>query len=226
MKEEALLKSLEESITAIDEEQVMGFVKQALTAGIDPYLITGALEGGMRVIGDRFASGRCFIPELILAGKVFDKVMGRIEPLVREGGKEVKKEEVRIVVGTVNGDLHDLGLKLVSMAMSVNGFDVVNLGKDVPVETFIAGVKELKPHILGLSALLTTTLSQQEAVIEALKQHDLRDKVKVMIGGAPVTQDWADSIGADAVGFDAIDAVEKARKLIEGAADEIGTQAL
>ena len=223
MKEEPLLKSLKESIIAINEEQVMGFVKQALSDRIDPYVITGALEGGMRVIGDRFSSGQCFIPELILAGKIFNKVMGRIEPLIKERGKDVKKEKVRVVVGTVNGDLHDLGLKLVSMAMSVNGFDVINLGKDIPVQTFITRVKELKPHILGLSALLTTTLSQQEAVIDALKQYDLRDKVKVMIGGAPVTQDWADSIGADAVGFDAIDAVEKARKLMEGTANEIRT---
>ena len=121
-----------------------------------------------------------------------------------------------MVAGTVKGDLHDIGLKLVCLVLYIDGFEVINLGINVPTETFIDKVKELKPQILGLSALLTNTLLEQEEIIEALKSHGLRDQVKVMIGGAPVTQEWCDSIGADAVGFDAIDALEKARRLLGG----------
>jgi 5-methyltetrahydrofolate--homocysteine methyltransferase len=207
-----ILTSLQEAMIDLNESKAIDLARQSLSKKIEPHEITNALSEGLKIIGDRFAVGTCFIPELIKSGKIFEKIVALLEPELK--GKQVRDYKGKVVVGTVKGDLHDLGLKLVSMTLSIDGFDVTNLGKDVAVETFIQKVKELNPRILGLSALLTTTLNVQRDVIEALKNHKLRDGVKVMIGGAPVTQEWSDAIGADCVGFDAIDAVEKARTLI------------
>ena len=212
MSEKNIVKLLQQSMIELDEKRALGLTQQALSENIDPISITDSLSDGMKIIGENFASGNCFIPELIQSGQIFEKIMTLIEPMLKD--KASRKSKGLIVVGTVKGDLHDLGLKLVSLTLSMEGFDVLNLGKDVPTETFIDKVNELNPKILGLSALLTTTLNEQKEVIEALKAQNLRKKVKVMIGGAPVTQNWADSIGADCVGFDAIDAVEKARTLV------------
>lgn len=212
MSEKNIVKLLQQSMIELDEEKALELTQQALSENIDPLSITDSLSEGLHIIGEKFASGNCFIPELIQSGQIFKKIMTLIEPMLK--GKEARKSKGLIVVGTVKGDLHDLGLKLVSLTLSIEGFDVLNLGKDVPAETFIDKVNELNPTILGLSALLTTTLNEQKEVIEALKAQNLREKVKVMIGGAPVTQNWADSIGADCVGFDAVDAVEKARALV------------
>jgi 5-methyltetrahydrofolate--homocysteine methyltransferase len=212
MNKKDILTSLQEAMIDLDESKAMDLARQALSNKIEPYEITNTLSGGLKIIGDQFAVGTCFIPELIKSGKIFEKIVALLEP--ESKGKQVRDYKGKVVVGTVKGDLHDLGLKLVSMTLSIDGFDVTNLGKDVSVEVFIEKVKELNPNILGLSALLTTTLNVQRDVIQALQKHKLRDKVKVMIGGAPVTQEWSDAIGADCVGFDAIDAVEKARTLI------------
>jgi len=212
MSEKEVLTSLQEAMIDLNESKAMDLARQALSNKIEPYEITNTLSAGLKIIGDQFAVGACFIPELIKSGKIFEKIVALLEPELK--GKPAREFKGKVVVGTVKGDLHDLGLKLVSMTLSIDGFDVTNLGKDVSVEIFIEKVKELNPTILGLSALLTTTLNVQRDVIEALQKHKLRDKVKVMIGGAPVTQEWSDSIGADCVGFDAIDAVEKARTLI------------
>jgi corrinoid protein of di/trimethylamine methyltransferase len=212
VNEEELLDVIYESMIAFDQDKLLDLVKQALSREIDAHRITHSLSKALEVIGDKYAQGECFIPELIFSGEIFHSAMEILEPEVQGKGKQEKLG--KIVLGTVQGDLHDLGLKLVSLTLSINGFDVFNLGRDVPVETFLATVKSLKPQILGLSALLTTTLNQQREAIEALKHHHLRDQVKVMIGGAPVTQEWAEAIGADAVGFDAIDALKKAKQLI------------
>ncbi len=212
MSETNILESLQELMIELNEEKVINLVEQALADKLDPFSLIDSLSAALNTIGERFSEGNCFIPELIKSGQIFEKTMAIVEPELK--GKKARESKGLVIVGTVKGDLHDLGLKLVSLTLSIAGFEIINLGKDIPTETFIDKVKELNPQILGLSALLTTTLEQQNEVIKALKDQNLRDNVKVMIGGAPVTQNWADSIGADCVGFDAIDALEKARTLI------------
>lgn len=212
MAEDTILLSLEESMIALQREYTLELAQQALAQEVAPFSIMERLASGMKRIGKKFAKGECFIPELILCGRIFQQVMGLLEPVMQE--ERVAQARGKVVLGTVKGDLHDLGLKLVELTLSADGFDVVDLGRDVPVATFVDKVRELRPHILGLSALLTTTLHQQQEVIESLQANNLRGQLKVMIGGAPVTQDWADTIGADAVGFDAIDALDKANGLL------------
>ena len=212
MNKEEFLKSLEKSMMELNEDDVIILVKKAISNKIDPYALTASMANAMEAVGEKYSRGECFIPELIFCGQIFTKAMEIIEPEME--GKEARKGLGKVVIGTVRGDLHDLGVKLVSLTLTMGGFEVFNLGRDVPVETFIEKVKEMNPAILGLSALLTTTMSQQKEVIEALKVKNLRDKVKIMIGGAPVTKEWAEAIGADAVGFDAIDALKKAKRLI------------
>ena len=212
MSDDSVLQSLEAAIISFNEELSIDLVREALQKKIDPFSITDTLSGGLKAVGDQFADGKCFIPELIFSGEIFKKAMEMVEPALK--GRKTQRIKAKVVIGTVKGDLHDLGLKLVALTLFMDGFEVVNLGKDVAGDTFIEKVKELKPQVLGLSALLTTTLNEQKAVITSLEQHRLRDTVKVMIGGAPVTREWADAIGADAVGFDAIDALEKINKLV------------
>jgi methanogenic corrinoid protein MtbC1 len=213
MSQDAMLKALHDSMLALNQDSVLGLVKEAAARQVDPHAITGALGAAMRAVGERYARGECFIPELVFCGQIFSQALEILAPEMK-GQENASTTGKKVVIGTVKGDLHDLGVKLVSVVLTMGGFEVVNLGKDVPTDLFVGKVKEIRPQILGLSALLTTTLNRQQEVIRTLEAHDLRGTVKVMIGGAPVMQEWADTIGADAVGFDAIDALKKARKLM------------
>ncbi len=214
MNEASILQSLKDAMTAMEADRLMALLEKGDSTGISAHTMMDALTDAIHTIGERFAEGECFIPELILCGQMFEQAMVYLEPRMTQD--RVQQNKGRVLVGTVQGDLHDLGIKLVALTLTMHGFEVVNLGIDVSADTFIEKIQELEPHILGLSALLTTTLNQQREVIEALTAQGLRDRVKVVVGGAPVTQEWADSIGADAVGFDAIDALEKIQALTEG----------
>lgn len=206
------LKSIDQAMAALNESETEKQVALALESGTAPLEIFNTMSAVMKRIGDRFSLGEAFIPELVMSGRIFKSMMKILTPKLGAGKNQSSKGTV--LLGTVKGDLHDLGVGLVELVMSAEGFEVVNLGKDVSTQTFVERVVELKPHILGMSALLTTTLNEQKVVIDKLKFLGLRDGVQIMVGGAPVTQDWADSIGADAVGFDAVDAVEKALALM------------
>jgi trimethylamine corrinoid protein len=206
------LKALELAMVSLDEATAMEQAGRALNDGVSPVDIINTLASAMRQIGDRFARGEAFIPELVMSGQIFDHLTARLMPDVDTIGAAAHKGTV--LLGTVRGDLHDLGVNLVGLILSSAGFKIINLGKDVPVETFVRHVRERKPEVLGLSALLTTTMNEQKLVIESLEKEGLRENTRVMIGGAPVTQEWADAIGADAVGFDAVDAMEKALALV------------
>lgn len=210
------LKALEHAMVSLDETTVMEQASRALNDGVSPVDIINTLASAMRQIGDRFACGEAFIPELVMSGQIFGRLTAKLMPDVDTVSMSAHKGTV--LLGTVRGDLHDLGVNLVGLLLSAAGFKVINLGKDVPVETFVRQVRERKPEIVGLSALLTTTLNQQKLVVETLEKEGLRKETRVMIGGAPVTQEWADAIGADAVGLDAVDAVEKALALVGRAA--------
>lgn len=202
-----------QALNALKEEEVLAWVKCQLDNRVPPDEIAAPLSAGLEELGIRFAEGRCFIPELILGGEIFRKALDLARPALEASGVQLEKVGT-FLIGTVKGDLHDLGKNLVSLTLATGGFEVVDLGRDVPTERVIEEANRLRPDIVGLSALLTTTMEAQREFIEALEDTRLRDRVRVIVGGAPVNQRWADEIGADAYAVDAIDALRKARALL------------
>jgi 5-methyltetrahydrofolate--homocysteine methyltransferase len=188
--------------------------RQALAAGLEPLAILNqGLMPGMQVVGEKFASGEYFLPHLVVAASGMQGAMALLEPALRARQQAVQKAGT-VVIGTVRGDIHEIGKSLVATMLSASGFQVVDLGVDVPTEAFVAKVQETQADIVGLSALLTTTMAVQREVIEALKAAGLRERVRVMVGGAPVNQEWAEAIGADGYAEDAVGAVELAKRLL------------
>jgi 5-methyltetrahydrofolate--homocysteine methyltransferase len=196
-----------------DAPGTAALAQQALDEGVAAQtILNDALIPGMMTVGDLFEKNEYFVPELLLAARAMYAALDLLRPKLIEGDYQPAG---KAVIGTVQGDLHDIGKKLVGIMLEGNGFAVVDLGADVPSEKFIAALKESGAKLVGLSALLTTTLSSMEKTVRALKEAD--PSVKVMVGGAPVTQAFADSIGADGYGRDASAAVTLARRLLENA---------
>ncbi|MGC8839617.1 MAG: corrinoid protein [Anaerolineae bacterium] len=214
MKDEELLRQITESLVQGDPEATADLTRQALAAGLEPLTILNqGLVPGMEIVGEKFASGEYFLPHLVVAASGMQGAMALLEPALRARQQAVQGAGT-VVIGTVRGDIHEIGKSLVATMLSASGFQVVDLGVDVPTEAFVARVQEAQADILGLSALLTTTMEVQREVIEALKAAGLRDRVRVMVGGAPVSREWAEAIGADGYAEDAIGAVELARRLL------------
>jgi len=208
------LEKLTSSIINGDPESATTLTQEALQAGLEPLtLINQALVPGMNAVGEKFASGEYFLPNLVIAGSAMQQAMQLLEPELKERQQELESSG-KVVIGTVHGDIHEIGKSLVATMLSANGFEVHDLGVDVTTADFLAKVKETGAHLLGLSALLTTTMTVQREVIEALAQAGIRDQMKVMVGGAPVNQDWADSVGADGYAEDAMAAVVVAKRLV------------
>ena len=206
-----ILSDIKNAIFDGEENKVVELVKQALDEGqtASEILDKGLVEG-LRATGDAFERGEKFIPEMLLSSESMKRAMVILKPLLVEGsGGGFGKA----VLATVEGDVHDIGLELVGTMFETAGFEVRNLGPDVPTEDIVDAVKEDKPHIVGLSALLSNTMDVMPDVIKALEKDGLRDSVKVMVGGAPVKQDFADEIGADGWAYDAASAVPKAKAL-------------
>lgn len=194
------------------EPGVKELTQQAIDEGRDVQeILDQGLLAGMGIVGVRFKAGDVFIPEVLISGQALKAGMNILKPLIVKRGIGVMS---KVVIGTVKGDLHDLGKSLVSMMLEGVGFEVIDLGIDVPAEKFIEAVKQEKPQILGMSSLLTSTMPELLFVIETLKEEGLRDQVRIMVGGAPVTQSFADEIGADGYGADVISAVDKAKVLL------------
>ena len=194
------------------EEEVVEAVNEALGRGRDAYeVMTEGLVAGMDVVGEDFRDGILFVPEVLMAAKAMKAGMEILRPLLIESGAP---RQGTLVIGTVKGDIHDIGQNLVSMMMEGAGFDVVNLGINVDADKYLAAIREHDPDIVGMSALLTTTMPYMQVVVDRLKEEGIRDDLIVMIGGAPVTQSFADHVGADGYGEDAANAVEVARKLV------------
>lgn len=214
-KKEELFEEIEKNILDFDEDKTIELVKEGINSGIDPVeLLEKGVRKALETIGEKYERGELFIVHLAAAGEVANRAINEvIKPEIGKKGDEISFIG-RVLIGTVAGDIHEIGKTIVSAMLLANGFEVIDLGKDVPVESFVKETKEQKPDILGMSALLSITIPMQREVIEALKKEGIRENVKVMIGGAPVTQEWADEIGADAYGADAIDTVNKAKKLI------------
>lgn len=195
-----------------DANKVAELVKQALEENIVPKeVLENGLIKGMGIIGEKFKKNEVYVPEVLIAARAMHSGMDVLRPkLVETGVKNIGK----VVIGTVKGDLHDIGKNLVKMMLEGVGFEVIDLGADVSADNFVVAVKEHQPDIMGMSALLTTTMINMAEVIKELKVAGLRGKVKIMIGGAPVTQNYAEQIGADCYAPDAASAADSAKKFI------------
>ena len=209
-----LLNKIADSMIEGDPDAVVELTRQAIAAGLEPLtIINQGLVPGMNVVGDKFQTGEYFLPHLIIAASAMQGAMELLEPEL-QARKQTVETLGTVVIGTVKGDIHEIGKSLVATMMSASGFEVHDLGVDVETETFVDKVKETNAQILGLSALLTTTMTVQREVIEALEEAGIRDRVKVILGGAPVSQEWTDSIGADGYAEDAVGAIALSRKLV------------
>ena len=211
---EELLTRLTTSMVEGEPDETIDLTRQALSAGLEPMaIINEGLVPGMEVVGDKFQSGEYFLPHLIIAANAMQQAMELLEPELK-ARQQAFETAGTLVIGSVAGDIHEIGKSLVATMMSASGFQVYDLGVDVPTETFVAKVRETGADLLGLSALLTTTMTGQRQVIEALEEAGIREQVKVLIGGAPVSQEWAEAIGADGYAEDAVGAIELARQLV------------
>jgi corrinoid protein of di/trimethylamine methyltransferase len=208
-----LFKEMADAVIEGDEEKSVALAKEALAKGVDP---TEAIEKGfaegMKEIGRLFEKLEIYLPQVIISA---DAMVAGVEVLhdriLAKGGQAVPKT---VLLGTIQGDVHDIGKNIVKIMLESNGFKVYDLGRDVPILEFIEKVRELDPDIVGVSALMTTTMVHMPRLIEALRENGLREKVKVMVGGAPVLPEWAKKIGADGYGESAAEAVRVAKRLI------------
>jgi len=208
-----LFKEMAKAVIEGDEERTVFLAKEGLAKGVDP---TEAIEKGftegMKEVGRRFEKLEIYLPEVIISA---DAMVAGVEVfrqhILAKGGGASQKT---VLLGTIQGDVHDIGKNIVRIMLESNGFRVYDLGRDVPVLQFIEKVKELNPDIVGVSALMTTTMVYMPKLIEALQENGLREKVKVMLGGAPVLPEWAKKIGADGYGESAMEAVRVAKKLV------------
>jgi trimethylamine corrinoid protein len=209
--EQEMFEAAAKTIIEYDVAKAEAIAKQALGSGIDPVaLLEKGFIAGITEVGDRFDSGDVYLPELMMAADAMKAASVICEQAFPKGAVKEKK---KIVIGTVAGDIHDIGKSIVVSFLSANGFDVYDLGRDVSVEQFVTKAGEVKADVVGCSALLTTTMEEQKKIVEALKEAGLRDKVKVIVGGAPTSQGWADQIGADAFAENAAEGVSKVREL-------------
>mgnify|MGYP002681946976 FL=1 len=203
------------SIVDGEPSTTVEYVQEALESGFEPLeIINHGLVVGMNEISEQYSNGECFLPNLVIAARCMEKAMEILEPELKTRRQEVRSTG-KVVIGTVQGDIHEIGKSLVGTMLAVNGFQVYDLGVNVSPATFIAKRQETGAQILGMSALLTTTMTVQRDVILQMKKEGLHPGVKVMVGGAPVTAGWAAEIGADGYAEDAVGAVALARRLMD-----------
>lgn len=203
------LQDLTKAMSECNQEVTLKLVSGYANKGIGVNVILDSLSQGLKDLGEKFSCGEAFIPELVYAGEIFNETMKILGPYMPKGSESQVKRRGKVVIATVKGDLHDIGKNLVSTFLSLGGYEVIDLGIDVANEKLIEVVQKEKPKVIGLSSLLTTTMLGQRQFMAMLKEKGLRDKVKVIVGGAPVSQAWADEIGADAYGADAVDGKNK-----------------
>lgn len=209
-----ILKSLFDAILDGDVESAKSNVQKALGAQLDPTnILNDGMIAAMREVGCRFEAGEYFVPEMLIAARAMQSSIAILKPHLQQADIT---SSGKVVIGTVKGDLHDIGKNLVTLMLEGAGFEVRDLGVDVPVEKFVQVAQEEKPDIVAMSALLTTTMQMMKQTIEALSAAGLRDRVKIMVGGAPVTETFASEIGADGFSPDASRAVSVAKSLVAG----------
>jgi corrinoid protein of di/trimethylamine methyltransferase len=209
-----LFQKMAQSIIDGDSDVSAELAKEAIAAGIDPLdAITKGFVIGVNQVGEAFSCGDAFLPELVMAGEAMKVAVATLEPEMEKRGSQ-RQMLGKVVLATVEGDIHEIGKSLVGTMLSASGFQVYDLGVDVATDKIIAKAKEVNANIIAMSALLTTTMVKQREVIEALEKAGMRSSVKVMVGGAPVTRDWVQKIGADGYSEDAIGAVSVAKSLV------------
>ena len=207
------LDELKRIVLDFDMDNAEAVAKQAIAEGADPLECAQALTDGIREIGDRFGTGELFLPDLVCASEVVKNALPSIISEIEKQGKE-QRTLGKVIIGTVFGDIHSIGKSMVATLLFAAGFEVIDLGINVKSEDFLGAVREHEPDILAMSALLTTTMMEQKNVIEGLKKEHLRERVKVIVGGSPINQEFADSVGADGYGATAPEGVKVARKLL------------
>ncbi|MBW2094179.1 MAG: corrinoid protein [Deltaproteobacteria bacterium] len=214
MSMEEVTTGIIEAIVKQDEEELSRVVLNGLEEGIDPMaIINEAITPGLRKVGDLFADEEVFLPELVLAGQIVTEIMHVLEEKIKGNSGNILNKGL-VVMATVNGDVHDIGKNLVVLLLRAAGYEVLDLGKSVATRTIVEKVIELNPKIVGLSSLLSTTMPAQKQVIEAIVESGMRDQVKVLVGGAPVTREWAEKIGADGYAENASTAVMEADRVM------------
>ena len=206
------LQALAQAVISGDRDQVQQIAQEALNEGVGPeQIVNEGLIAGMDVVGKKFKNNEFYVPEVLIAARAMHAGMDILKPLLAESGVEPK---ATVLIGTVKGDLHDIGKNLVAMMLEGGGYEVVDLEVDVAPDAFAEAIKEHAPNVIALSALLTTTMPSMKDTIDALSAAGVRDQVKVIIGGAPVTQAYADEIGADGYAPDAASAVDLVSGLV------------
>jgi corrinoid protein of di/trimethylamine methyltransferase len=211
---EELYKEMAQSIIDGDSDLAIDLAKKSIELNMHPLeTITNGFVVGVNYIGDQFGAGEAFLPELVMAGEAMKAAVAVLEPELLKLG-EAREVMGRVVLATVEGDIHEIGKTLVGTMLSASGFEVTDLGVDQPAEKIIGKALEIDAHIIGMSALLTTTMVRQREVIEELDKEGLRPRIKVMVGGAPITRDWVQKIKADGYSEDAVGAVKIAKELV------------
>lgn len=211
---EEIYRAMARSVLDGEAEEAVRLAMESIQSGVDPLdAINLGFVPGVEEIGEQFSCGEAFLPQLVMAGEAMKGALSALEPeMAKQGiGREMLGT---VVLGTIAGDIHDIGKTLVGTMLTVAGFEVIDLGVDVPVMSLVETAREVNADIIGVSALLTTTMVNQRDVIEALEDLGLRPGIKVMVGGAPVTREWAEEIGADGYSEDAVGAVATARSLV------------
>jgi len=210
-----LIRELREAVRFYDGAAADSAARKVLAADADPVeAIEMGLAAELRSVGERYGRGKVWFLDLMVAAQIVQSAVKILEPEIRKGGAE-KRVRGRFLIGTVAGDIHDIGKNIVGMLLLANGFEVIDLGVDVPAETFVEKVEELKPDFLGLSSLLTSSLPELRKVIDALNERGLRDEVNIVLGGAAVTPDYAREVGADVYAEDAVKGVNESIQLTE-----------
>ncbi len=209
-----LFEAMAKSVLDGEVAEAKNLAQQVVEQGVDPLeAINKGFVAGLNKVGEEFSCGTMFLPDLVMAGEAMKAAMSVLEPELSKRGA-ARAMLGKVVIGTVKGDIHDIGKTIVATLLSASGFQVYDLGHDVSVEKFVEKTREVNVDIVGLSALLTTTMVRQRDVVKALNEAGLRPKVKVMVGGAPVTRGWVEEIGADGYSEDAVGAVTVAKKLV------------
>ena len=207
------LQVIKDAVVNRQRNEIEGLVETAIEGGIDPKtIIDDGLIAAMDVVGQQFSDSDIFVPEMLVSALTMKLGLEKVRPLLKSEATEPKGT---IIMGTVKGDIHDIGKNIVLMMLEGAGFKVVDLGVDLTVEKLVGHIETIEPDLLGLSSLLTTTMSEMEHVIQELGAKGFREKLKIMVGGAPVSESFAEKIGADGYGADATEAVRLARRLID-----------
>jgi methanogenic corrinoid protein MtbC1 len=207
-------QKLIDAIADMREDEALALVKEMIDSGVKPFAILNDVKTAMDVIGQRYEEGTYFLPELMLAGEMMNQIMEVVKPGMAESAEE--EHLGKVLIGTVKGDIHDIGKDIVTFMLKVSGFDVLDLGVDIPAQNFVEAIKDFRPQVVGLSGFLTLAFDEMKATVEAIEKAGLRDKVKVMIGGGQMDEAVKDFVGADAYGKDAMAAVKLAKGWVGG----------